>query len=169
MASPCAAIERIVLGPIANNVYAISDEASMVLVDPSCGTYTKKTFSEDRYDIWTMSSAWHNVPTLCGEDEAEGSERRASSFSLDGDTVAVSFADAYPVEAKAGINTQAKSLNVYRKLFSPPFAVRTSLADARDGADTKDVPLFALGPFAHRSRWRLEHVAGLRPLRPRLA
>ena len=54
----------------------------------------------------------------------------------------------YPVEAKAGINTQAKSLKVYRKLFSPPFAVRTSLADARDGADTKDVPLFALGPFA---------------------
>ena len=57
----------------------------------------------------------------------------------------------YPVEAKAGINTQAKSLKVYRKMFSPPFAVRTSLADARDGADTKDVPLFALGSFAHRS------------------
>ena len=29
MASPCAAIERIVLGPIANNVYAISDEANV--------------------------------------------------------------------------------------------------------------------------------------------
>lgn len=57
----------------------------------------------------------------------------------------------YPVEAKAGINTQAKSLKVYRKMFSPPFAVRTSLADARDGADTKDVPLFALGSFARRS------------------
>ena len=57
----------------------------------------------------------------------------------------------YPVEAKAGINTQAKSLKVYRKLFSPPFAVRTSLADARDGADTKDVPLFALGHFVRRA------------------
>ena len=57
----------------------------------------------------------------------------------------------YPVEAKAGINTQAKSLKVYRKLFSPPFAVRTSLAAARDGTDTKDIPLFALGPFARRA------------------
>jgi len=57
----------------------------------------------------------------------------------------------YPVEAKAGINTQAKSLKVYRKLFSPPFAVRTSLADARDGADTKDIPLFALSPFVRRA------------------
>lgn len=36
MVSPCVSIERIVLGPIANNVYAISDAASMVLVDPSC-------------------------------------------------------------------------------------------------------------------------------------
>ena len=76
-------------------------ESSPVLVDPSCGTYTKKTFSEDRYSIWTMSSAWHNVPTLCGEDETEGSERRASDFSLEGDTVAVSFAEAYPEAAKA--------------------------------------------------------------------
>ncbi len=57
----------------------------------------------------------------------------------------------YPVEAKAGINTQAKSLKVYRKLFSPPFAIRTSLADARNGADTKDVPLFALRPFIRRA------------------
>ena len=72
-----------------------------VLVDPSCGTYTKKTFSEDRYDIWTQSSAWHNVPTLCGANEAEGAERRASAFSLDDDTISVSFAEAYPAEAKA--------------------------------------------------------------------
>ena len=51
----------------------------------------------------------------------------------------------YPVEAKAGINTQAKSLNVYRKLFAPPFAVRTSLAPAHDGDGVKDVPLYVFG------------------------
>ena len=56
----------------------------------------------------------------------------------------------YPVEAKAGINTQAKSLKVYRKLFSPPFVIRTSLADARDGKEMKDIPLFALGPSVRR-------------------
>ena len=56
----------------------------------------------------------------------------------------------YPVEAKAGINTQAKSLKVYRKLFSPPFAVRTSLADAKDGKETKDIPLFAVGQSVRR-------------------
>ena len=52
----------------------------------------------------------------------------------------------YPVEVKAGINTQAKSLKVYRKMFNPPFAVRTSLAGYHDGEDTKDIPLYAFGP-----------------------
>ena len=74
-------------------------EREPVLVDPSCGTYTRKSFSEERYDIWTMSSAWHNVPDIRGTYQADGAERRASAFSLDGDTVAVSFADAYTAEA----------------------------------------------------------------------
>ena len=56
----------------------------------------------------------------------------------------------YPIEAKAGLNTQAKSLKVYRKLFDPPFAIRTSLAPAHDGAEVKDVPLFAFGSFVRK-------------------
>ena len=56
----------------------------------------------------------------------------------------------YPVEAKAGINTQAKNLKVYRKLFNPPFAVRTSLAAAHDGDGQKDIPLYAFGPAIRR-------------------
>lgn len=56
----------------------------------------------------------------------------------------------FPIEVKAGINTQAKSLRVYRELFSPPFAFRTSLAAAHDGQDIKDIPLYAFGPAARR-------------------
>ena len=55
-----------------------------------------------------------------------------------------------PVEVKAGINTQAKSLKVYRELFSPPFAFRTSLAAANDGPVVKDIPLYVFGPAAKR-------------------
>ena len=56
----------------------------------------------------------------------------------------------YPVEVKAGINTQAKSLKVYRELFSPPFSFRTSLAPAHDGTLVKDIPLYAFGPAARK-------------------
>ena len=54
----------------------------------------------------------------------------------------------FPVEVKAGINTQAKSLKTYRKLFSPTFSFRTSLADWHDGAEIKDIPLYAFGSAA---------------------
>lgn len=51
----------------------------------------------------------------------------------------------FPIEAKAGINTKAKSLKVYRDLFAPPYAIRTSLAPHADGTATKDIPLYAFG------------------------
>ncbi len=52
-----------------------------------------------------------------------------------------------PIEAKAERNLKAKSLGVYREKFSPPFSVRTSLADAKTSEKNLiDVPLFALGP-----------------------
>ena len=51
----------------------------------------------------------------------------------------------FPIEAKAGINTKAKSLKVYRELFAPPYAIRTSLAPHADGGVTKDIPLYAFG------------------------
>lgn len=56
----------------------------------------------------------------------------------------------FPIEAKAGINTQAKSLKVYRKAFGPPFALRTSLAPCHDGEEIKDIPLFVFGPSVGR-------------------
>ena len=52
----------------------------------------------------------------------------------------------YPVEVKAGINTQAKSLKVFCNRYSPPFAVRTSLAPHSGGTLIKDVPLPVFAP-----------------------
>jgi len=60
-------------------------------------------------------------------------------FVIQGET------NVFPVEAKAGINTKAKSLKVYRELFAPPYAIRTSLAQHADGTLTKDIPLYAFG------------------------
>lgn len=82
------------------------------------------------------------------EDVAAGFEPHY--WSSDSGNAEVEFAiqgagAVFPVEAKAGVNTKAKSLQVYRKLFRPPFAIRTSLRPHRDGTETKDIPLYALG------------------------
>jgi hypothetical protein len=74
-----------------------------VLVDAGVETYTAKTFGPNRYDIWTMQSAYHNLPTIGGVMQAAGrefaaretawrSDDRAAEFSLD-------IAKAYPVQA----------------------------------------------------------------------
>ena len=35
-----------------------------VIVDAGVETYTRKTFSAERYTIWTMQSAYHTLPTI---------------------------------------------------------------------------------------------------------
>lgn len=71
-----------------------------VLVDAGVGTYTAKTFSSERYTIWTMQSAYHNLPTLNGEMQAAGDSYRAKGFGMTADEsgirVAMDIAGAYP-------------------------------------------------------------------------
>lgn len=70
-----------------------------VLVDPGCGVYTKKTFSPQRYEIWTMRSEWHNLPVVNGQQQPYGQKYRSGGFLLEGKTCKVRFEGAYPPEA----------------------------------------------------------------------
>lgn len=46
-----------------------------LLIDIGVETYTAKTFNSNyRYDIWTMQSQWHNLPTVNGEQQKDGRE-----------------------------------------------------------------------------------------------
>ena len=49
-----------------------------------------------------------------------------------------------PVEVKANINLQAKSLKIYRAKYEPEKAVRTSLADYKVTDNLYDIPLYAI-------------------------
>lgn len=71
-----------------------------VFIDVGVGTYTRKTFSEERYDIWTMQSAYHNLPTLNGEMQLDGDAFRAKDFdfliSERETSVSMDISGAYP-------------------------------------------------------------------------
>jgi len=43
-----------------------------LLIDIGVESYTAKTFSVDRYSIWTMRSDWHNLPTVNGAVQSPG-------------------------------------------------------------------------------------------------
>jgi len=74
-----------------------------VLIDIGVETYTAKTFSSRRYEIWTMQSAYHNLPTINGVMQKDGREYRASEliYKSDGNSVSLGLdiAGAYPAEA----------------------------------------------------------------------
>jgi hypothetical protein len=50
-------------------VYA---DGSPVIIDVGSGTYTARTFSRDRYQLWFNTSAFHNLPLVNGREEQEG-------------------------------------------------------------------------------------------------
>ncbi|MFT3823594.1 MAG: heparinase II/III family protein [Chitinophagaceae bacterium] len=55
-----------------------------VLVDVGVGTYTRQTFSNERYTIWTMQSNYHNLPLINGQPQIYGTQYRASEVKFDG-------------------------------------------------------------------------------------
>jgi hypothetical protein len=75
-----------------------------LLIDIGVENYTAKTFSANRYDIWTMQSQYHNLPTINGIQQAAGMEYHAEKAQFYSTKKEVSFsldiAKAYPEEAK---------------------------------------------------------------------
>ena len=47
------------------------------LIDIGVESYTQKTFSPQRYEIWTMQSGWHNLPTFDGVMQLPGADYAA--------------------------------------------------------------------------------------------
>jgi hypothetical protein len=74
------------------------------IIDVGVETYTAKTFSPQRYDIWTMQSAFHNLPTFGGVMQAAGAEFAArdfvTEFSEEQAEVSFDIAGAYPAMAR---------------------------------------------------------------------
>jgi len=75
-----------------------------VLIDVGVESYTAKTFSNRRYEIWTMQSAYHNLPTINGFMQKDGREFQATDVKYKSGPKAVSFsldiAKAYPEGAQ---------------------------------------------------------------------
>jgi hypothetical protein len=77
---------------------------SPVLIDVGVGTYTAKTFSSRRYEIWTMQSEYHNLPVINGFGQSPGGTFRAKNSVFKPATNKVFYSTdisgAYPPEAQ---------------------------------------------------------------------
>ncbi len=142
-----------------------------LLIDVGVETYTQKTFSPERYQIWTMQSAWHNLPSFEGIGENAGASfaARDVSVDLDGETpnIAMEIAGAYPPEA--GVSsyrrmvrlTKGKNVEIVdthvgsRKAeLSLMFSEKPALSDGRIG-----VGALATIEIAGAGAMRMEEIA----------
>lgn len=96
--------------------FMIFHDGSPVFIDVGPEAYTATTFSKDRYTLWTMQSAYHNLPTIAGSMEHEGEPYRASNLRYETSDTAASFradlASAYSLSA--GVLSWIRTLTLDR-------------------------------------------------------
>ncbi len=117
--------------------YIIYQDCEPVAIDVGVEAYSAKTFSPERYTIWTMQSAYHNLPTIGGVMQHDGVQYRATDrkYSSNDQRATYSFniAEAYPQEAgvKSWIRTitldRAKDVITVEEDFELQRAVPVSL------------------------------------------
>ena len=75
-----------------------------VLLDVGVGTYTRETFSKERYSIWTMQSNYHNVPLINGVAQRQGrnfaAQKSTFTDTKNGVRFSTDISGAYPKEAQ---------------------------------------------------------------------
>lgn len=92
-----------------------------LLIDIGVETYTAKTFSADRYDIWTMQSSYHNVAEFGGVMQAVGADYKVTEqrvhFDQNKARIDMQLVGAYPSQAQLQSYTRSLCLERGRRLL----------------------------------------------------
>lgn len=84
--------------------FTVYKEGKPLFIDVGVESYTKKTFSPQRYEIWTMQSAYHNLPAINGFMQQDGEDYRAKNTTCRMDNtlceIDMDISDAYPKESR---------------------------------------------------------------------
>jgi len=87
-----------------------------LLIDVGGGTYTARTFSNERYSLWFNRSDYHNLPSINNQTQMAGPEYMATGVTFSSDSqfacLSMNIAGCYPVEA--GILNWNRSVKLNR-------------------------------------------------------
>jgi hypothetical protein len=128
-----------------------------VIVDAGRPTYTAQTFSPQRYDIWSMQSAWHNTPLVRGTQQAHGRQFAARDVTVEiddrGCLLELQLADAYP---RSDLTSWRRSARLDRGtghvtvtdswMFQEPSDTIVDRGPARTGGQRADAQHVEVGP-----------------------
>ena len=116
------------------NVILLHD-GEPVLVDAGVGVYTKKTFSAERYSLWTMRSTYHNLPSFGGFEQRPGRAFEARDVQHVADDLRaelrLDMAGAYPEDA--GLERLERTVTLDRSIGEVRLEDRWSRPAPGDG------------------------------------
>jgi hypothetical protein len=82
--------------------FTIYKNKKPMFIDIGVESYSKKTFSPQRYEIWTMQSSFHNLPEIDNTMQMNGPDYRAvdvkTYFDDKSASISMNIAPAYPIE-----------------------------------------------------------------------
>lgn len=93
--------------------FIVYSDGSPLIVDPGVGSYTAKTFGNQRYEIWSMQSQYHNLPVINGMGQKDGKQYTASAARYSKGRLCLDIAKAYPKEA--GVRQWTRELRMNGK------------------------------------------------------
>lgn len=96
--------------------FQVALDGEPVLIDVGVGVYTRQTFDAQRYGLWTMRSAFHNVPLIDGREQLPGREYQAHNVSCEitaGQTgLCLDLAGTYPQDS--GLRSWVRTARLHR-------------------------------------------------------
>ncbi len=97
--------------------FLVYDEGFPVIIDVGAGTYTSKTFSAQRYNLWFNTSPYHNLPTINQKEQKPGKLYGASDvqYHSNENTVKFSMNMAKSWSEDVGISKWNRTLLIERK------------------------------------------------------
>lgn len=81
--------------------FTVFADGRPLFVDAGAGSYTKRTFSPERYTIWSMRTDYHNLPTVNNCVQKVGRDATACHYKYEKETgkLSMELTKAYPEEA----------------------------------------------------------------------
>lgn len=98
-----------------------------IIIDVGVGTYTRQTFSSERYDIWTMQSNYHNLPIINGVAEKAGGQYHSRNTTARPNHFATDIAGAYPEEAQVERWTRTYTLKGREAQITDDFSLKETV------------------------------------------
>jgi len=99
-----------------------------ILIDAGVGTYTRQTFSGERYKIWTMQSNYHNLPMINGEAQPAGAQFKSRNATARPNHFSLDIAGAYPEKAQVERWTRSYDLKGKEVFITDDYSLKETIA-----------------------------------------